>query len=656
MVELLVKLAIALLMVSLSAYSGVPALDPMWKIAAVYGALAIFAWRLEERGLRNPGFAGLLAGGESVLIAFTIALSGRLDVLGFLVLAPMVEATSRFASDPSLLAPVAAGAVIAAGPILSGRIEFGFPVLAQAAGVLVIGLFSGRISEKNAKVMASGELPHSDRESLARNFNPLSLLRPGDVGEGDADLKDSVDDLLELRESYRQLRDNYLDLELRSKRDRLSATLIDLKPGSLEESYAKVVQKLTQISGAEGVVLYTMAGYDKSMVVRAVHGEFADPIHTETIEVDTRTAPIFIKLQAEKAYQAHSGEAKDSANVILTEGGRFFGMITLRHGSASKLDEARCAIEEVAPTIADWVVEIEQRETNARRLREAELMYDFATINSGEQSQLDMATRLVRELKDLLNADFVQICTIEQGEVTNLARVGSEIQVMDHLSFDSETGWAGWAAQEYPEVVMHDVRRDARFSSQVSVRAKIGSFMLIPVWGVDSPHAVLIAATKRAGSLDRSAAETLRIASCEFGRKLFPGLAKNTEVGPREFQARISEAKGSLIVLEVLRRESIESKYGRTGWIHVSRRWAKIVRTKLPLKGMMCRHEDGAYLVFLDGFSRDEAQHWVNQLVALAASTEMKTPDGLAKILSGLRGRVAELNSQENRFIDKMEA
>ncbi len=653
MVELIVKLLIAAAMVAFSALSGSPALDPTWKIAAFYAALAVFAWRLEERGLRNPGFAGLISGGESMLVALAVASAGQLDNLGFLVLAPLVEATTRFGSDPSYLAPISAAALVAAGPILGGKMEFGLPLLAQAGGVLVVGLFVGKPSESNG---AGGKIIPRENAELIRNFSPLSLVRNTDLPDFEPEDEDPIDDLLVLRERFRQLRDSYLDLEMRSKKDRISATLAEIRPLSVGIAYTKIVEKIASMCGAQGVILYTLAGYDTSMVVRAVHGEFSDPIQMETIEVDTRIAPAFIKVQAEKAYKAHAGGINDATNVLLTHDGRLYGMMTLRHDSPNALEQARLAAEEAGAAIADWVYEVEQREAHTRRLREAELMYELATLISGEHSHLELATRLVRELKDVINADCVQLHLIDDDAVTTLARSGNEMTVMDRVRFELGEGWEGWSRSGFPDLVLHDTRTDVRFLTSAASRNPVGSFIAIPIWGIEVPQAVLTAATKRAGILDRGAVETLRVAASEIGRRLFPGASGDTWVGPREFQGRLQAADGSIAVLEVLRREAVEKDFGRIGWIHVLRRWGKIIRTQLPPSGVLCRHEDGSFLVHLPGFTRDESEKWVNQVVSLATSTEIRTPDGSTRILSGIRGRVAELGPQENRIIDKLEA
>src|SRR5690349_7045475 len=95
MFELSGKILIAGLLLFASGATGIPDFGVAWKASLAIASLSGFAYQLEHRGYRNPGIAGFFAVTDAAIIAFVVASVGKLDSLGFLVLAPCAFAAMR---------------------------------------------------------------------------------------------------------------------------------------------------------------------------------------------------------------------------------------------------------------------------------------------------------------------------------------------------------------------------------------------------------------------------------------------------------------------------------------------------------------------------------------------------------------------------------
>ncbi len=636
MFELSGKILIAGLLLFASGATGVPDFGVSWKASLAIAALAAFGYQLERRGYRNPGIAGFFAVTDAAIIAFVLASAGKLDSLGFLVLAPCAFATMRHRAQPVFMAPLATASLLVAHS-LSGKGDVpGVALLAQMAGVLAIGLLFPTSRHTITTVQA------------AERISDLNLIP---IGPPDA--------ILDLRENYRKLRDAYQDLDRRSRRDRRAALLGEARNGPASGFFRRLAERLAQLSSAEKVVLYTMAGYGGQFVVRSTHGDLPPEMQEAAIEVDPKLAPILIRESAERSIQALRQDAGGFANMLLLNEGKVVGMVALWHDSDDTLEEARREIDDSATTIAAMISDALRREDVERRLRESELLYDMAALASGAESRTSVAARFTREIFEMLGADHVGIYLLDGGELTPLSREGADVRLLESMSFATGPGLNGWMGVEAPELLLADVRADSRCPASAAIKARVGSYCVIPLQCGEQPFGVLTAATHRTGGLDLPAMEVLRVSGSELSHALAKYESEGGAEGvmnPREFQTHVGTSAGSLVVLEALRRDQLVESLGRAAVNHALRKFARRVRARLPVGGAVCRRPEGDYLVFLPGFAETAASRWANELSATASMIGLRTPDGSTKIPLALRAKVAEISPQTHQFFQQITA
>src|SRR5687768_1006753 len=119
MVELGARLLIAGAILFTAGVLGALDLDFAWKVSAAVGAIAIFGWRLEVKGLKNPGIAGFFAVADCYAIALTLANAGQLANLGFLVLGPCAYAAAKHRSPSTFMAPLAGSSLLVSHAIFN---------------------------------------------------------------------------------------------------------------------------------------------------------------------------------------------------------------------------------------------------------------------------------------------------------------------------------------------------------------------------------------------------------------------------------------------------------------------------------------------------------------------------------------------------------
>ncbi|HWA81896.1 MAG TPA: GAF domain-containing protein, partial [Fimbriimonadaceae bacterium] len=494
MVELIVRLSVALAFIGMGLLGWVP-FDAAWKSAAVLSVLSFLGWQLEEKGFKKGGVAGFFAIAESFILALFLAASGNLSDLGFLVLIPCVYAGARFGSPMISMAPLAASALVAADSLHS---KSGMPspqVLIHAAGVLSVSLLLG----------------------FRRHHAGLALPAVVEVDERTPQVVE--DGMLQLRENYRRLRDAYTDLERRSKKDKIAARIGRAQGFEGERFFAEICAALKELSRAEEIAIYTLAQFDEVMVVRSVSEDYPGELKDRTIEVDVDQAPIIIREQAENALTALSAGAP-VANILLIHHGKMLGMVCAIEPNRHRLEEIRKQLTEAAPYAAKAIDAEIEREARIRRVKELELLYEMTSITSGATTPPVLAGRTVREMHQSLRLDSSAISFIEEGEEIVLAKAGTKAQLLDCMSFAEGPGLEGWLATGAPELILFDVRQDQRCDPEESLRRRIGSFVLIPLWVGSEVTGYLSAATHAAGGIDLDQIATLRIVACEMSRAL----------------------------------------------------------------------------------------------------------------------------------------
>ena len=596
-------------------------------VAGVHAALAGLENRLSARGLMGSRVAeafGLAdAGLLAVLLArfaptglWTVALS-PLPLLG-----PALAARLRGASSFAALgAPVASGAalLIERGPAYAAT-----PIMAAAISALALILGGAR----------TGIIPHA----VAPTAHPTE------------DEEDGA--LFELRLAFRKLRDAYRELEKTSRRDRLLAGLGEAKAGGEGTLFSRVAERLRKLSGADGLTLYTVAGYDDLFVVRAAVGDLTPSQETGPLEISARSAAATVRESAD-VLLATLRDGAPGTNVPLVHDGRVVGVLAATATNPDAVPKIASVLESASAYVAALVHEGARRESVERRLKETELLYGLATGTDGAAGRADAAARAVRDLREILEADHVSVHLVEDGALTPLASEGVRAPILEGMSFAGGAGIAGWVATGAPEIAMSDVRGDGRCSAEAALRARIGAFVAVPLTILGEVGAVLCAATSRVGGLDLPQIETLRAAGAELARRLGRPAAESEAVRsegdglllPSEFAARLLRG-GALVTLDPIRLEVHEAAFGKPAVAHAMRTLSHRVRAKLPPGASACRTPDARLLVLMPEASESEAIAWGNEMAAVASLLGLRTPDGTRRIPIALRAKIALIESE----------
>lgn len=631
MVELIVRLCVSLAFIVLGFVGFVP-FDMAWKASAALAGLSFFGWQLEEKGLKNSGVAGFFAIAEGFILALYLASSGRLADLGFLILIPCIHAGARFGSPMISMAPLAASALVAADCLFAKAGKPSPLVLVHAVGVLSVSLLLGFRKHHSGSVPSTLE-PEFDRT-------------PQVVEDG----------LLQLRENYRRLRDAYTDLERRSKKDKVAARIARAQAWEGERFYSELCAALRELAHAEELAVYTLAQFDEVMVVRSVSEDYPGELKDLSIEVDVEQAPILIREQAENAVCALAAGAP-VANVLLIHQGKMVGMVCAIEPNRHRLEEIRKQLTEAAPFAAKAVdVEIE-RDARDRRLKELELLYEMSSITSGATTPIALAGRIIREMRQSLRLDSASVTFIEDGEELVLAKEGSRSQLLDCMTFPAGPGLKGWLASGTPELVLFDARQDPRCSPDETLRRRIGSFVLIPLWVGSEVSGYLSAATQVAGGIDVDQIGTLHIVASEMSRAIerLRGIMPGGMMTPQEFWDATAGGQGSLVYLEPLRRDQTIANFGYAAFEDALRKLSHQVRAKLPAGGCLCRRNQGDFLVYLNA-DEDVARNWANEVAASASFIALSTSDPTKRVPLALRARVAQLASQSHQLSESISA
>ncbi|RYG66460.1 hypothetical protein EON77_17430 [bacterium] len=208
------------------------------------------------------------------------------------------------------------------------------------------------------------------------------------------DEEDAV--LADLRLAFRKLREAYRDLERSSKRDRILAGLGEARMGSEGTQFERVTNRLRKLSGADGLVLYTVAQYDDLFVVRAAVGDLAAAQTTQPLEINAKAAASDVSLGADRLL-ATLRDGAPGTNVPLLHKGRVVGVLAASAKDPDEVPRIAAALEGVAPWVAGLVVDGTKRESTERRLRETELLYAVSTaIETWSASRISFSSRTAR--------------------------------------------------------------------------------------------------------------------------------------------------------------------------------------------------------------------------------------------------------------------
>lgn len=639
MVELGARFLIAGAILFVAGMFNVLDFDFAWKASAAIAAIALFGWRLEVKGLKNPGIAGFFGVADCYAIALILANTGQLSNFGFLVLGPCAFAAAKHRSPATFMAPLAGSSILVSHAVFNSGTAPGVMLLLQAAAVMAVGLLLGQTQTQVVRVETNSEIALSD--------NAIVLER---------------EDYLELRENFRKLRDAYRDLEFKSRRGRMIALIDEARNGSGERLFVRLANRLKDVTGADHLAIYTVAQFADQFVVRATTAGYPAEIEDVSFRVDLDLAPGQIKHRVEQALASIKSDTERTriANIILLDSGRVVGMITLAHTDAGKLAEAQTKADEIAPYLASLIQEEARVEGERRRLKETELLYEVATVTAGSTNATSLASRVVRELFETIEADHVGVFLLEGNESIQLAHQGARIRILDSLRLSAGAGLQGWLNSDSPELVVFDARDDHRMDAQEALKRRVGSFVLLPLTTAQATIGFITAVTHNRGGLDKPQIESLRIAAIELSQALIRLEGKSSEpegvMTPAEFSKRVQGAKGSFVYLEPLRREQLADTFGKSAIDLALRKFVSQLKRSLPKGGCVCRRDEGDYVVFLPKVSVEKASSWANDVTATSAMIPVKTADGSAKVPLALRSKVAAIDRQDSEVLDAISA
>lgn len=627
MVELLCRLLGAWFLAGLSYAYGIPPFEGTWKTLLIFGAYSFFGYQLEQRKLKNAGIAGIFAVVDSLCIAHLLGVAGYIDQAGFLVLAPLVYAAAKYGSLPTAMAPLAAGSLMLMDNIFRNAKPPTPLLLVQVLGVLAIGALAN-----HRRIIVT-----TTRQLIQEEIQPLSGIEP--------------EAYMELRESFRKLRDLYRDLEFKSRRDRLSMELFESSIGSSEGFFRALAAQIQETTNVESVTLYTLAQFANNLVVQATSGNTPTAFEDASLHINLKQAPSAILDDAEHALSSIAEEGRATfANILLRDNGRVIGMMTLRHHNPAEVEEARAIGAEIESMVVSLIKDEQERQAAQRRLKQAELLYDIAVTTSGADTPNNLASRVVREMAPMFEVDHLAISWLDGEDAILAAQHGKPARVLDIMSFAEGAGLHGWLGIDAPELILFDTGDDARCSSVDALKMRIGSFVLIPIAFDDRPYGFLTAATHRVGGVDIKDVESLRLIAAELGQALARLL--NLEGGnsgmatPGEFQRIVAgSGNGCLVYLQPLKVEQMIETFGKPLWENAVRTYARRLRAKLPVGGAACRRSEGDFVVFLRDVDDQTARSWANEVAAMASFIGITMPDNKTRIPLAMRAKVALIGS-----------
>lgn len=631
MVEFIARLLFAAVLVGLGFFNvaGVE-FDLAWKTAALSAAFGVLVGLAERRQLRNPGVAGLVAVVDAITLALVVGKLGRLESFGFVVLLPIAYAAARFGSLPSAMAPLAAAALLVSSFVF--RREDPTPtLLGQAFLVLTLGLLTNqrRVVMTVTRDVAE-PTPDNEDEDSAEHPVPEAYLQ--------------------LRESYRTLRDEFRDLQRRGRRDRLTVRLIETRRHRGLAFYRHLAGTLAQLTEADQVVLHTAAQFTDSFVARATAGDVPEAFVRETIPFDLSRGLDSLAVQAAdrlRALQSDSDRAT-GANIVLFDDHRPTGMLTLRCLDEGKLEEARQTAEDAAPLVA-WLIREESaaRRTH-RRLHEAELLYEIATTGTGATSPAALAARVIAELAEATELDHLGAYFLDGHQLVPAALHGRSVRFIESMSFAYGPGVEGWLKIGAPELAIFDVYEDQRCDKAEALKQRVGSYCVVPIQFDETPYGFLSAAAGTAGAIDVAEWHTLRLVAAEIGqafsRRLEESASQSGLMTAREFQSYLQTMPtGWLVYLEPLRRQELLEVFGRAALQRALRDYAHKLRARLPRGGAICRRPEGDYVAFLPEVGDAFARSWTNEAAAMASMVAVEAAGNRRPL--AMRARTAPLGA-----------
>lgn len=629
--EFAVRLVLAGLLLTVSGWTDALPFAAASSIAGFTAMYSAALYAVERRGKTNPGLAGLCAGLDCLGIAAAAAYAGVLGSLAFLVLGPIIFAVAKRGSNPASTGAIGAASVIFADGLVNGNVLPAAPVMAQAAGVLIVSLLANQ---------------------------PRVVVRPRTIKEMISELAEPTPEtgtqaLIELREKYRRLATNFKDLERRSRIDRLRSQLFLAKSDSGNGEL--LASKICELLGASGAILYTAGQIANRMVVSASAG--AVPHDAETLSIDTNGRETAAQLRAGLENAVNSiadGAARRSCNVLLRSRGKVIGMLTLFCANSPDLSELTEKAEEAAETIAQILLEERKHRSILRRLSEAELMYELACRLDGAATHADLGRRAAKALSEIITCQHVGVWLLDKGRPILAGKEGRPCRFFESYAFD-EPGLAGWLALGAPGVFLPDTTHTAFLETGAAARERIGSYISVAIRAGDEVVGFIAAAASAPGALGQKDLQTLLDVSAELARVLDSKPARTAHglVSVAEFQKEVLEHpadQACIVYLEPLHFEELTSTVGTAALELAGRQLGLLIKRHAPDSAQICRKSDGNFMVMLPDITLQQAEQWANEITALSAMRTLERGDKETAIPLAIRAKAADLSQKPERI------
>jgi hypothetical protein len=630
MVELLVRLGLSFVVAGGLWFARVQNATTLLKLTAVFGALAVMHAITEHRGLRKGLVALILGGLDAGLLLAGLALSGLVDSFGFACILPIVWISYRTRVSVQVLAPVTGAAILAA------QLTLGLGITAYAGAqsalvVLLLLVLPQPTVEKVNPHAAWIEMVRQERETMWVD----EVASPGE-------------DILALRENYRQLRDQYRDLERRSSKDRTIATVAELVGLPESAMYTKMAQRLRENLGVDDLAIFSASMDRNQMMVRAATPEFPREAGQQPLRVNLEQPDIKLLDALTQAIRGHAGdETRKVRNVLLLGDARLVGMISLVDNSTEKLDEASSKLEDVSSFLAAWIRSTNTSFDSRQRAQTFEALYDLAIVGESAARPDKLANRALSTLQGAQRIDGASIYFIEDGEEVLAANEGARLYLLEAMSFAKGPGLQGWLAIGAPELWLEDARGDQRCDPEEASRRRIGSTLITPIYRSGQIIGFLTGSTHRMGGIDEATAESLRLVAGELSRaitRLDEGKVTGGLLPQSEFASFIRNRVGSIAVFDVIRKALLIEAHGMENVQVACKSFERRIRTRLPAEAAYCKRGEGHYVVFLAGvIDVSEASRWASDVVATANLIALPATDRAPKKPLPVRSKVANL-------------
>ena len=269
MFELIVRVVLASGAMAASGILGQPSFELTWKTALFFAAYSYLLYMVGQRGLKNPGIAGLAAVVDCGILAIFLADLGQLSTFGAVCAVPMVVAFFRDRANAAMMSPLVASWLLVGANLFGGGNAFTPFLLVQALAVLVVGIGLSQL-----RTMRENKREKTEAEPIASVVTEERIEEIPDLVQIDAQGYD------DFRESFRALTDSARELEKRGRKDKACVQLFESVARQQSSPFAAIAATVQDLTGAEAVIVHTLTPGSENARVRGLVGNL-DPSMTE---------------------------------------------------------------------------------------------------------------------------------------------------------------------------------------------------------------------------------------------------------------------------------------------------------------------------------------------------------------------------------------